>query len=137
MKTGKRLSIVVICYVLSSFGIIIPIAVSFEELRRFDGSFKDMVAIAWITSWLFHVLMSFFWVINKRIGSIIPIIGTTVALFSFAIPLSDLLSDSDGSAIGILIMLFLPIVYFLPCLILAVYLVYFHLNIKDSHEKSA
>ncbi|WP_144208298.1 hypothetical protein [Shewanella donghaensis] len=120
---NKRLLIVLLCYFLSSFGILGSIAGALEEFREIN-SMQDLLALVWLAAWVFHLVMSVQWIKDNRLGKNFTLTGTLFGLVSvispslvfaipFAIPFAILGSFSLLAVV-------------LPCFLLAIYLVMYH-----------
>lgn len=132
----KRILVVILCYLLSGVGILFMVIVINEEFRKFDWSLLDILAITSLLAWLFHILMSFSWIMDKKLGKTIPLVGTVLALLPFiSFPAFDALAKFNfGVNFGFFVSLLAGLtqmLFFLPAIILAIYLVKYHLTVEQ------
>ena len=79
-------------------------------------------------AWVAHIVMSVNWVLDRRLGRFLPIGGTAAGLFGLLYwPLSGLLRE-QSPAWDALRFLGVEALLVLPCLLLAIHLVRFHLD---------
>jgi hypothetical protein len=121
-----RLSVVLICYALCSYGFIgVFFALSSSSL------IGAMMFLALLGAWTAHIWMSLGWIVNRKVPPHIPIFGTLIAIFALLVyPFAAGLGDQGiaqmlknlvaGWAMGVIL--------FCPCIALAVYLCRFHLR---------
>jgi hypothetical protein len=84
-RGGTRPLVVIACYLLSSFGLLVAIAISARLGGRPDGSsFEIAAAIFWPIALLVHLLMSATWIMDKKLGASWVVFGVCVGFLSFA-----------------------------------------------------
>lgn len=93
-----RLLIVAACYLLSSYGIILSLAM---------WSAKLWMGLLFSAAWLAHLVMSVAWIRHRRLGCAWPVGGTLAGIASLAVMPFGLVMVA-------------------PCVLLACYLVWFH-----------
>lgn len=122
---GKTL-MVLASYALSSIGISLSFITTFKELSNFQWSLTDFIAIATVLAWIIHIIMCVTWIADKRVGILLPVLGTIFALFAiFALPIIDFILF-DPLAIEGFFAAFFMMGFVLPCIFLAIYLVCYH-----------
>lgn len=127
VNSAKRFLVVIVCYLLSGLGILILLVEGLKDLKSFDWSWGDIFTIVCFIAWLFHFGMSIFWVFGIRLGKRIPILGTVLALLPFVSIF--VINPFPFSAASIFISLFTIVFimfFFLPTIVLAVYLISYH-----------
>ena len=132
MKTTWRISIVAICYLLSSYGILLSLMlVGMSGVKSSGGT---LIGLFILLAWVCHLIMSINWVVDKPAKRWVPLFGTFSAtlglmLWPVANPTIKNFEISDvfhASLMGI--------VFTLPCFFLAIYLVRFHLNSQSERK---
>jgi hypothetical protein len=127
-----RALIVFLAYALSGVGFMFMLAGAFPFLGGEFVLLAKLVPVVWVFAWVAHARMSVAWVRNLTVSRRWPIWGTAAGMFSLASPLLLLLGGSPASTLdhlqGALITIGLVSVFFLPSIVLAVYLVRFHLK---------
>ena len=128
MRTVRRCAVVATCYLLSNFGIVYSLVLF--ALSGAHSLFSALIGIFILIAWAAHITMSFNWVINRRVQKYIPILGTGAGSISLILwPLASP-QTTKGYETGwpILAAIGMGIAFTLPCLLLAIYLVRFHLK---------
>jgi hypothetical protein len=130
-----RVLIVILAYGLSGVGFLFMLAGAFPFLGGEFALLAKLVPLVWLFAWVAHVRMSIAWIRNRSVPRRWPIWGTAAGLFSLASPLLLLLGGSPASTLdhlqGALITVGLVSVFFFPSILLAIYLVRFHLQAQD------
>ena len=130
-----RALIVILAYALSGAGFLFMLTGAFPFLGGEFALLAKLVPLVWVFAWVAHARMSVAWVRNRTVSRRWPIWGTAAGLFSLASPLILLLGGEPPSTLhhlqGVLITIGLVTVFFLPSILLAVYLVRFHLQAQD------
>src|SRR5690606_29743310 len=128
LSKKKRIFIVILCYLLSSIGLLTLVSWLISAMINFDGSLLTILPFVIIVPMWMHIKMSRAWIEDLRLGKKIPIIGTALSLTPLSIlAAEDLLSTGYSHAItvvvgsGVFAMLF-----FSPMILLAIYLCIFH-----------
>ena len=140
-----RSAIVVVCYVLSIPGLLFTLVLtpSILELVPIPGSSNDgqllaIVIIAMYYAWLCHGVMSIGWVLDRKVKWVWPVTGTLAAVFSLCwAPSADYFYFKQGAPLnlGPFVDSFLFFGMFVaPCILLGVFLIWFHL--KSSRKPS-
>jgi hypothetical protein len=126
-----RTTIVVLAYLLSSFGLLLMLQLIAEELRSV-GNPNPFIFI-WLAAWAVHLVMSIAWIRNTRLPRAWPIAGIFLSLASFLIwPFTNSdLRETFGPEIAISVtlqFLITQLVVVSPCIVLAIKLLFFHLK---------
>lgn len=126
MKFTYRISIVVLCYLLSSYGIVLSLMlVGMAGVTSLAGmSVGGLILFAWIC----HVVMSMNWVLDRPLGRWVPRWGSLagilgLVLWPVANPAIERFEVADA-----LHALAMGVGFTLPCCVLALFLVRFHLQ---------
>ena len=125
----KRMCIVALAYVLSSFGILLLLTVG--RSGEFAGSVMRYSALtAWLVAWSAHLTMSFAWAVDHQLHRAWPAVGTFAAVFGLlSMPIGALLDSQSPNAlvvgVGFASALF-GLLLVSPCAILGAHLVQFH-----------
>ena len=120
----KRIFIVLLCYLLSFYGLFGSITIAIEELKSID-SLHDLLVLTWLSAWGLHLTMSVNWIKDNRLGKNIAIAGTVLGMISITYPLFP----SENTIIATPVLLVGALFKFqvvLPSVLLAIYLVMFH-----------
>ena len=127
-----RMLIVLLAYALSGAGFMFMLVGAFPFLGGEFTPITKVVPLVWIFAWVAHARMSVAWVRNRCVSRRWPIWGTVAGLFSLSSPLLLLVGGSPPSTLdhlqGVLITIGLTSVFLLPSILLAAYLVRFHLQ---------
>lgn len=135
MKTTRRILVVVICYLLSSYGILASLVlVGTSGVRSLSGA---LVGLVILLAWVCHLTMSVKWVIDQPSRKWVPVYGTAAgslglmlwplaqpAIRHFAIP-----DVFHAAAMGVVLVF--------PCFLLAIHLVRFHLQRRSLRSPGA
>jgi len=121
----KRLFIVLLCYLLSSYGILVSI-LGVEKFRKIN-SILDLLELSWVAAWVFHLVMSVSWIKDKRLGKNVAIVGSMLGVISLILSSLFAFSYPVGSVSFVLFYL----LSVLPCFLLAIYLVMYHSGYGD------
>lgn len=120
----KRIFIVLLCYLLSFYGLFGSITIAIEELKSID-SLHDLLVLTWLSAWGFHIIMSVNWIKDNRLGKNIAIAGTVLGIISITYPLFP--SENPIMATPVLLVgALFKFQVVLPSVLLAIYLVIFH-----------
>jgi hypothetical protein len=84
-RGGMRPVVVIACYLLSSFGLLIALGISLNWRNSDQSSFQTAAAILWPVALLVHFLMSATWIMDRRLGTNWVVFGVCVGIASFAI----------------------------------------------------
>ena len=123
--SSYRFAIVCFCYLLSAYGI----AQAFVYASSLSHSLA--LVIVWGVAWSFHLAMSFAWVFNRKLHTFWPICGTFFGILGLLVaPLKS------ASPVAALPFVAYEIAVVLPCFILALHLVRFHLRNAPSSVSS-
>ncbi len=123
-KMKKRIIIVLLCYLLSFYGLFGSITIAIEELKSIV-SLHVLLVLIWLSAWGFHITMSVNWIKDIRLGKNIAIAGTLTGLISITFPLFPAEDPVIATPVLLVGALFkLQVV--LPSVLLAIYLVIFH-----------
>ncbi|MGR6806341.1 hypothetical protein ACU6VI_08615 [Sphaerotilus natans] len=124
----RRLLWVLLCYGLSAGGLLACLMFAGVGLALPRAGAAVAVVLV-LLAWSCHLVMSLNWVLDRRMGRVVPAVGTAVAVAASLIwpwawipeRASVSLSDRLGwSGLGLL--------WVLPCVLLAVQLLRFHLG---------
>lgn len=135
-----RLLAVFLAYLFSSFGIFVMVSLGIGALTRPTLTSVAILPLVWAFAWAFHIAMSIGWIANRRLPRVVPIAGTLIGILGLLIwPFRGLFIlpqffGVDVSTMSVLGMLGYEVLSVLPCLLLAVVLVYFHLS---GHDRTA
>lgn len=120
----KRIFIVLLCYLLSFYGLFGSITIAIEELKNID-SLHDLLVLTWLSAWGFHITMSVNWIKDNRLGKNIAIAGTVLGMISIIYPLFP--SENPIIATPVLLVgALFKLQVVIPSVLLAIYLVIFH-----------
>jgi hypothetical protein len=114
----KRSRISLICYALSSFGILLM-------LQIIRGDVISLPSFIWIGAWAIHVIMCVSWVRNVRLPRLWPALGVVFGSASF-LPwalVGPELFPGQGTAT---IFMRVQLIVVMPCVLLALWLIKFH-----------
>lgn len=118
-----RALIVILAYALSGAGFMSMLVGTLPFLGGEYPLLAKVVPLVWVFAWVAHVR-------NRSVSRRWPEWGTAAGLFSLASPLLLLLGGEAPSTLdhlqGAFIMIGFASVFFLPSILLAVYLVRFH-----------
>lgn len=130
MRIARRLSVVVLCYLLSSYGIIFSlILIGMSGIKSLGGT---LVGLLILLAWTCHVIMSANWVKNKPAENWVPFYGTCAGTLALILwPVADSTTRQIGIS-DIFHAIAIGITFTLPCLLLAIYLVRFHLRAQSA-----
>lgn len=105
---------------------------AFSFLFWEDGVLIRVVPLIWIGAWVAHVRMSLAWIRNLSLSRRWPLWGTVAGVLSLLSPLLTVPGAQKGMVghyvESSLITSAVVSVFLLPCIMLAVYLVRFHLH---------
>ena len=134
MKTVRRISAVVVCYLLSSYGILLSfMLVGMSGIRSLGGTLVGMLILL---AWVCHVMMSINWVIDKPVKRWVPVYGTLAGVMGLMLwPVADS-TVKEFAITDILRAAAMGLALTLPCFLLAIYLVRFHLRAKSGRANS-
>ena len=134
MKTVRRISAVVVCYLLSSYGILLSfMLVGMSGIRSLGGTLVGMLILF---AWVCHVMMSINWVIDKPVEGWVPVYGTLAGVVGLMLwPVADS-TVKEFAITDILRAAAMGLALTLPCFLLAIYLVRFHLRAKSGRANS-
>jgi hypothetical protein len=126
----NKVIIAVLAYVFSSLGFLFMLQMIIEELR--NPNKLSLIALLWLSAWTIHLTMTIAWVKNRKLKSIFPISGTILGLVSLLWPLLySLINPIFGYSIAIQTgfqFLLVQATLVLPCILLAIWLVKFHIS---------
>lgn len=135
----RRLAIVVVAYVLSSFGLFVMLGMLFEGLRKAHPSpMEHLITATWVVAWVVHLAMSVAWIRGKRLGKRFSVFAGGLGVVSVLIwPARGLFLTGDlfGSVPGltmsvVLNLLVMQLVFVLPCVLLAFWLLRYHWKVE-------
>ncbi len=125
-----RAFVVLTCYVLSSYGIFFSPFVVFGTLDNPVG--LSIAVLLWVYAWACHMFMSFSWISNRRVGTVWPVTGTVAGVIMFLLPsfggFSKAQFAAEFSFSSVFYALAIEVIFVLPCLLLAIFLVHFHIK---------
>ena len=131
----KRVIVVVIAYLLSSYGMLVMLKIAAEELVKPDSSTGGLItAILWMIAWALHAVMSVAWIRGVRLGTALATSGAAfgiggLLLFPLygALYLAPMRQAFNQTSYAAEMQVFLvQLVTILPCVLLAFWLVIFH-----------
>ena len=132
VRTVRRALIVVAAYLISFAG-----GFPLMAMGAYALIFNEPIGIAkltpliWLFAWTAHAKMSIAWVRNRPLPRRWPVWGTVAGILSLASPLLAVMREHPASAHQIeaaLISGAVVAAFLLPCILLAIYLVRFHLQ---------
>jgi regulator of protease activity HflC (stomatin/prohibitin superfamily) len=134
MKTVGRISVVAICYLLSSYGILLSLMlIGMSGIKSLSGA---LVGLLILLAWVCHVIMSINWVVDKPAKTWVPTYGTLAGVLGFILwPMANSTINNFGIT-DIFRAAAMGIAFTLPCFLLAIYLVRFHLRARSGHGSS-
>lgn len=133
MRILRRSAVVAICYLLSHYGIIASL--TFFAMSGTKSLCGTLVGISILGAWVAHITMSFNWIINRRVQKYIPVWGTVAGSVSLVLwPLTSSSQSTMGIELGsrMLAVIGMGLLFTLPCLLLAIWLVRFHMTQEPS-----
>ena len=126
-----RALVVVLTYGLSGFGFLFMVGGALG-IWRDEPVLAKLVTLIWLFAWVAHAHMSVAWIRDRTVARRWPVWGTVAGVASLASPLLTLLVHDPGPFLhrlqSALVAIALVAMFFLPGLLLAVYLVRFHLR---------
>jgi len=115
-----RILIAISCYLLSGYSLIAPIGIARQHTYLFG---------LMVFAWLAHFAMTYGWIKDRRVSRFWPVLGTVAGLASLTWgPIS--LNSLEDFGTSLLISWMFSVPFSLPCILLAVYLVWFHCKPK-------
>ena len=126
MHRTRRLAIVIACHLLSAYGILCSLMLAGMAGAGSPGA--GMVGLLIVLAWLCHLVMSIGWVLDRPARRWLPICGSvagSAALLAWPVANPALERFSISDALGAAVM---GGGFVLPCLLLALHLVRFHLT---------
>jgi hypothetical protein len=135
-----RLLAVFLAYLFSSFGLLLMVHMATVELTRPTLTSAAILPLVWGLAWAFHIAMSIGWIVNRRLPRVVPIAGTLIGILGLLVgPFRGLFTftqffGQDVATMTVLRLLSYEVLLILPCLLLAVVLVRFHLS---GHSRTA
>ena len=117
MVVLHRLLIASLCYLLSANALIAPFGFAKTDHRFW------IAALAWLA----HGIMAYGWIIERKVGRFWPIAGTLAGVLSLTWgPISFKSAEDLGASL--LVSWIFSVPFSLPCILLGIYLVWFHLR---------
>lgn len=114
-----RLLIASLCYLLSAYALIAPFALAKSGHWLWFWSM--------VFAWLAHAVMTYGWIIDKKVRRFWPIAGTFAGVASLTWgPVS--LKSLEDFAVSLWVSWIFSVPFSLPCILLGIYLVWFHLR---------
>lgn len=134
MKTVRRISVIAICYLLSYYGIFLSLMlIGMPGIKSLSSALVGMLILL---AWGCHVIMSINWVIDKPAQKWVPAYGTLAGTLALILwPLADSTIKNFGIT-DIFRAAAMGIVFTLPCFLLAIHLVRFHLRAQPARENA-
>ena len=134
MKTTRRIFVVVVCYLLSSYGLLLSLMLIGMSGIKSLGS--TLVGMLILFAWVCHIMMSINWVADKPVQRWVPVYGTLAGIIGLMFwPVADS-SFKEFVLIDILRAAVMGLVLTLPCFLLAMHLVRFHLRAQRTAQAS-
>ena len=136
MKTTRRIFVVVACYLLSSYGLLLSLMlIGMSGIKSLGGTLVGMLILF---AWVCHIMMSINWVADKPVQRWVPAYGTLAGIMGLILwPM--VMADSSVKEfvlIDILRAAVMGLVLTLPCFLLAMHLVRFHLRAQRTAQAS-
>lgn len=126
MKIARRIAIVALCYLLSSYGMVLSLM-----LAGMSGSGSwagALVGLLILLAWVCHLMMSVGWIVDRPARRGTVLLGTCSAMGGLMLwPMADLAIQGFGIA-DILRASAIGMGLTLPCVLLALYFVKLHLQ---------
>jgi hypothetical protein len=130
-----RIGIVLACYGLSLLGFAMMFQLMREELNKPNGS--TLMIVIWSFAWLAHAVMSFAWVIDKKLNKFWPVAGGLAGIASFLVwPIRafesslfgqlNFVQNISATLVSAAFFMIIQFLILLPCILLAVKLEKFH-----------
>ena len=136
MKTTRRIFVVAVCYLLSSYGLLLSLMLIGMSGIKSLGS--TLVGMLILFAWVCHIMMSINWVADKPVQRWVPAYGTLAGIMGLILwPMA--MADSSVKEfvlIDILRAAVMGLVFTLPCFLLAMHLVRFHLRAQRTAQAS-
>lgn len=129
MNWGFRFATIFVCYALSFFGLFAPLFLAIGAGPS-EKIALSIVSVVMLYAWLCHFMMSLGWLNQHRVNKLWPITGTVAGVVS--IIWAPLISVFKGNVPISMDAVFGSITLFgglvSPCVLLGMYLVWFHLK---------
>lgn len=141
-----RTFVVLACYALSGYGFLATAVIAIYALLSPQGNIVELpssvggiVVLVWLYAWSCHAVMCYGWISNRRVSRFWPISGTIAGIVSFIIfPTAAFFRSLHVFGLSWKNVFFLvaksfpvvamEVILVLPCLLLAIFLVSFHLS---------
>ena len=129
MKIVRRISVIAICYLLSSYGILLSLMlVGMSGIKSLGGA---LVGLLILLAWTCHITMSINWVLDQPSKKWVPAYGTLAGALGLMLwPTADS-TIKNFEISDILHAAAMGLFFTLPCFLLAIYLVRFHLRAQS------
>ena len=134
MKTTRRIFVVVACYLLSSYGLLLSLMlIGMSGIKSLGGTLVGMLILF---AWACHIMMSINWVADKPVQRWVPVYGTLAGIIGLMFwPVADS-SFKEFAVTDILFAVAMGLSFTLPCFLLAMHLVRFHLRAQRTAQAS-
>ena len=134
MKNIRRIFVVVVCYLLSSYGLLLSLMlIGMSGIKSLGGTLVGMLILF---AWACHIMMSINWVIDKPVKKWVPLFGTLAGVMGLMLwPVADS-TVKEFAITDILRAAAMGLVPTLPCFLLAIHLVRFHLRAQSGRTNS-
>ena len=124
-----RSFVVLVCYVLSTVGILFMLIAGAETLRH--DRYGWLVAGVWCLAWLIHLALAIGWVVNHRLHPAWANLGVILGVLSFAAPAFAAAGAKTWDGVfmltgGAAFLASIEVLFLLPSVLLALKLVSFH-----------
>jgi hypothetical protein len=131
-RTVRRALIVIAAYLISFVGGF-PLMAMGAYALLFNEPFgvAKLTPLIWLYAWIAHAKMSIAWVRNSAVPRRLPLWGTVAGVLSLVSPMLLVVNDPPVSAHRLeaaLVSTAVVAAFLLPCILLAIYLVRFHLQ---------
>lgn len=126
MQPTRRILVVALCYLLSSYGLLMSLVLAAKSVVAPSG-------VAWLgllilLAWVFHLVMSVHWIADSPAQRWVPLAGTCAGTLGLLLWPAEHTTLWPLSITDALRAFALGGVMTLPCIALAIYLVWFHLT---------
>ncbi|EER57863.1 hypothetical protein AcdelDRAFT_4567 [Acidovorax delafieldii 2AN] len=126
MQTTRRILVVALCYLLSSYGILMSLVLAGKSVIAPSG--VAGIGLLILLAWVFHLVMSVHWIADSPAQRWVPLAGICTGTLGLVLWPAEQTTLWPFSITDALRAFALGGVMTLPCVALAIYLVRFHLT---------
>jgi len=135
MKILSRTIVIATCYLLSLYGIIFSMMlIGISGTKSLLGA---ITGTAILVAWVIHIIMSINWAIDRKVKKYLPVWGTIAGAFGLIFWPFSFVTNNYTPSQSALQAIAMGLAFTLPCFLLAIYLVRFHLRAASNNSISA